>query len=108
MTSLLQGKVSLVTGAGAGIGRASALAFAREGAKVVVSDVNDKGGHETVSMIESKGGSAFFIHADVAKAGDVELDRVGLTTERTAGAPLGHGTAARDRADARLRGNGIR
>jgi NAD(P)-dependent dehydrogenase (short-subunit alcohol dehydrogenase family) len=72
MTSLLQGKVSLVTGAGAGIGRASALAFAREGAKVIVSDVNDKGGHETVSMIESKGGSAFFIHADVAKAGDVE------------------------------------
>ncbi len=72
MTSLLQGKVSLVTGASAGIGRASALAFAREGAKVIVSDVNDKGGLETVSMIESKSGTAFFIHADVAKAGDVE------------------------------------
>ena len=72
MVQLLQDKVSLVTGAGAGIGRASALAFAREGAKVVVSDVNDKGGLETVRMIESKGGAAFFVHADVAKAGDVE------------------------------------
>jgi NAD(P)-dependent dehydrogenase (short-subunit alcohol dehydrogenase family) len=51
MAGLVTGKVALVTGAGSGIGRASALAFAREGAKVVVSDVIVEGGEETVSMI---------------------------------------------------------
>lgn len=72
MTRTLQNKIALVTGAGAGIGRASALAYAREGAKVVVSDVNDRGGNETVQMIASNGGDATFVHADVSKAGDVE------------------------------------
>jgi NAD(P)-dependent dehydrogenase (short-subunit alcohol dehydrogenase family) len=72
MAGLLEGKVGIVTGAGSGIGRATALFMAREGAKVVISDVADAHGAETVSMIESAGGSAAFVHADVAKQADVE------------------------------------
>ena len=71
MADSLADKVSLVTGAGSGIGRASALAFAREGAQVVVSDVNAEGGEETVSRISEIGGQAIFIPADVSLAGDV-------------------------------------
>jgi NAD(P)-dependent dehydrogenase (short-subunit alcohol dehydrogenase family) len=68
----LEGKVSLVTGGSSGIGRASALAFAREGAKVVVADVNVAGGEETVSMIKKASGEAIFVKADVANAIEVE------------------------------------
>lgn len=67
----LEGKICLVTGAAGGIGRASALAFAREGAKVVVADVEVAGGEETVRMIKGKGGEALFIKADMAKAAEV-------------------------------------
>lgn len=69
---LVSGKVALVTGAGAGIGRAAALKFAEEGARVVVSDVNVTGGNETVALAKTKGADATFVMADVAKAGDVE------------------------------------
>jgi NAD(P)-dependent dehydrogenase (short-subunit alcohol dehydrogenase family) len=62
---LLQGKISLVTGASSGIGRAIALAYAREGAKVVVSDVNPDGGRETVALIKQAGGDAVYVAADV-------------------------------------------
>lgn len=72
MAGLLEGKVGIVTGAGSGIGRATALAMAREGAKVVVSDVADAHGEETVAMIRTAGGSAAFVHADVANQVDVE------------------------------------
>ena len=67
-----EGKVALVTGAGSGIGRASALAFARERAHVVVSDVSDEGGEETVRLIQGAGGEATFVHADVSRAGEVQ------------------------------------
>jgi NAD(P)-dependent dehydrogenase (short-subunit alcohol dehydrogenase family) len=67
----MQGKVSLVTGAGSGIGRASALAFAAAGAQVVVSDVAPRGGEATVRLIRDAGGTAVFIPADVADAGQV-------------------------------------
>src|SRR5713101_5871674 len=71
MAGWLAGKVALVTGAGSGIGRASALAFSREGAKVIVADVVVEGGEETVSMIKKTGGEALFVRADVSKATEV-------------------------------------
>ncbi|MBA4088966.1 MAG: short chain dehydrogenase [Sphingobium sp.] len=68
----LQGKVALVTGAGGGIGRAAALAFARSGASVLVSDVNDEGGRATVALIEAQGGKAAFQHCDVSDSAQVK------------------------------------
>jgi NAD(P)-dependent dehydrogenase (short-subunit alcohol dehydrogenase family) len=56
----------LITGAGSGIGRATALSFAREGARVLVSDIVESTGHETVSMIEAESGTASFVLCDVA------------------------------------------
>jgi len=63
---LLEGKVSLVTGGGDGIGRATALMFARDGARVAVADIRLVGAQETVVMIEEAGGQAIAIEADVA------------------------------------------
>lgn len=68
---LVSGQTALVTGAAAGIGRATALTFAAEGAKVVVSDIQDAGGKETVKMIENAGGDALYVRADVSKPADV-------------------------------------
>lgn len=64
--------VALVAGAGSGIGRATATRFAAEGAAVVVVDVDDGAGNETVSQIEADGGEATFVHTDVSDAGEVE------------------------------------
>ncbi len=72
MAGQLDGKVALITGAGSGIGRASALAFAREGAKVAVADIVVEGGEETVRMVKEAGGEAFFIKVDVSNAAEVE------------------------------------
>jgi NAD(P)-dependent dehydrogenase (short-subunit alcohol dehydrogenase family) len=72
MAGLVDGKIALVTGGGSGIGRATALAFAREGAKVVVADIIVAGGEETVQMIKAAGGEATFVKADMAKAAEVE------------------------------------
>src|SRR5215204_1503236 len=66
------GKVALVTGAASGIGRATVLLFAREGASVVVSNVAVEGGEETVSLVEGEGGRATFVKADVSDAAEVE------------------------------------
>ena len=66
------GKVAIITGASSGIGRAAALAFAREGAKVVVADVLVAGGDETVRMVKKAGGQAIFVKTDVSRAADVQ------------------------------------
>ena len=68
----LKDKVALITGAGSGIGRESALLFAREGASVVVAEVQDEAGHQTVEQIRAAGGSAHFVHADVSRAQDAQ------------------------------------
>jgi NAD(P)-dependent dehydrogenase (short-subunit alcohol dehydrogenase family) len=67
----LAGKVALVTGAASGIGRAAGLAFAREGARVMVADVDERGGNETVALIGQEGGEAAFTRTDVSVAADV-------------------------------------
>ena len=68
----LENKVALVTGAGSGIGKAIALTFAAEGAKVVVSDINEEGGNAVVEEIKSSGGTALFVKADTSKPEDNE------------------------------------
>jgi NAD(P)-dependent dehydrogenase (short-subunit alcohol dehydrogenase family) len=70
--SRLDGKVALVTGAGQGLGRECARAFARKGARVVVADVKPEGGAETVALIKAEGGEAAFALADVSRSADVQ------------------------------------
>jgi len=69
---LLDGKVALVTGGGSGIGQAACHLYAREGAKVVVSDVDEKGGNDTCRAIEKLNGEAIFVRADVSKPRDCQ------------------------------------
>jgi NAD(P)-dependent dehydrogenase (short-subunit alcohol dehydrogenase family) len=72
MAGRLAGKVALITGAGGGQGRAAALLFAREGAKVVVTDIKVEGGEETVQLVRAAGGQAEFCATDVSQAAQVE------------------------------------
>jgi NAD(P)-dependent dehydrogenase (short-subunit alcohol dehydrogenase family) len=72
MPGRLDGKVALVTGAASGIGRATALTFAREGAKLVIADMNEEGGNQTVHTITENGGDATFVQVDVANAAEVQ------------------------------------
>ena len=73
MAGLVQGKIALVTGGGSGIGRATAIALAREGAKIMIADYVPEGGDRTVKMIKEKGGDASFVHADVSVTKQVEM-----------------------------------
>jgi NAD(P)-dependent dehydrogenase (short-subunit alcohol dehydrogenase family) len=68
----LKEKVALITGAGSGIGRETALLFASEGAQVVVVDVNDEAGAATVAQVQAAGGQAAYIHADVSQPTEAE------------------------------------
>ena len=72
MAGKLDGKVALITGAGGGIGRASALRFAADGARVVVADMQESAGRETVGLVKSRGGEADFVRVDVSRAAEVE------------------------------------
>jgi 3-oxoacyl-[acyl-carrier protein] reductase len=80
----LRDKVAIITGAASGIGRATALLFAQEGAKVVVADVNDEGGKETVSLISKQEGEAIFVHTDVTKF-DQSEELIKLTVQEFEG-----------------------
>ena len=75
--------VAVITGGASGIGRETSLLFAAEGAAVVVADVADAGAQETVTMIESAGGRAISLHADVSQAADCE--RMVAAAEETYG-----------------------
>ncbi|MEV0381689.1 glucose 1-dehydrogenase [Nonomuraea sp. NPDC050643] len=79
--SLLDGKVALITGAGSGIGAATALVCSRHGAKVMVADIDEDGGRRTVAEVRAAGGEAAFVWVDVRQARAVE-DMVGSTVER--------------------------
>ena len=84
MTSRLQGKVALITGAGSGIGREAALLFSSEGAAVVVVDRDEPAGRETVEAIAGAGGRAVFTAADISRSDDCA--RMVATAEREFGA----------------------
>jgi len=68
----LQNKIAIITGAGSGIGRGIALAFVKEGAKVVIADWSEKGGKETLEQIRQINGEAVFVKTDVSKAVDID------------------------------------
>ncbi|MBV8357896.1 MAG: SDR family oxidoreductase [Deltaproteobacteria bacterium] len=72
MAGILDGKVALITGAGSGIGRATAKIFAREGARLVLVDMVEKGGQETLQMIKELGAEVIFRKTDVSKSADVD------------------------------------
>jgi NAD(P)-dependent dehydrogenase (short-subunit alcohol dehydrogenase family) len=81
MADSMKGKVALVTGAGSGIGRAVALAFAAQGATVVVGDVDGEGASGTVGLIRQGGGLAAYRHCDVSNSGDVRAMVEGTVAE---------------------------
>jgi NAD(P)-dependent dehydrogenase (short-subunit alcohol dehydrogenase family) len=72
MSGILDEKVALITGAGSGIGHATAKMFAREGARIVLADVAEARGQETLSMVKEGGAQAIFLRTDVSKSHDVE------------------------------------
>ena len=92
MAALVDGKIALVTGAASGIGRESSLLFAREGARVLVSDIDVQGGEETCRLIEGKGGEACFQQANVCEEPDV-VALVERCLERFGGLDCAHNNA---------------
>jgi NAD(P)-dependent dehydrogenase (short-subunit alcohol dehydrogenase family) len=66
MAGILNGKIALITGAGSGIGRATSKIFVREGAKLILADVVEEGGQETLGMLKQDGADAIFVKTDVS------------------------------------------
>lgn len=91
--SKLESMVAIVTGSGAGIGRASAIRLAKEGASVVVADINPEGGNETVAMIESDGGTALSVRTDIGEPDQI-LALIERTVERFGTIDILHNNAA--------------
>lgn len=77
----LKNKTALITGASSGIGRETALLFAREGAQLIIADINENGGEETAALVRAEGGDAYFIKTDVSSAKDNEA-MVALAEEK--------------------------
>jgi NAD(P)-dependent dehydrogenase (short-subunit alcohol dehydrogenase family) len=71
MAGILDGKIALITGAASGIGRATAKIFAREGASLVLADIVEAGGQETLQMVKEMGADAMFVRTDVARSQEV-------------------------------------
>lgn len=89
---MLDEKICVVTGSGGGIGRATAIEMARQGAKVMVTDVNDDGGAETVKLVEEAGGEADYTHCDVRKPEEIQA-LMDATAERFGGIDVLHNNA---------------
>ena len=87
-----EGKVAMVTGGSSGIGRATASALAEAGASVVIADVDDNGGNDTVALIEGSGGKAAFVHTDVTNRQDLER-MVAFAEETFGGLDILHNNA---------------
>jgi NAD(P)-dependent dehydrogenase (short-subunit alcohol dehydrogenase family) len=105
MVGQLEEKVTLVTGGASGIGRATALAFAREGAKLIIADMQEEGGQQTAHLITENGGEAIFVQTNVTQATAVEaliskaVDRYGkLDCAHNNAGILGTGIAGAHRA----------
>jgi NAD(P)-dependent dehydrogenase (short-subunit alcohol dehydrogenase family) len=100
LSGLVKGKVALITGGSSGIGRGTAVVFAREGAKVAVADIQIEQGHETVRLVKEAGGEAMFVKCDVSVASEVEA-AVGKVVETFGRLDCGFNNAGIDSAMAR-------
>src|SRR6185437_2407557 len=91
MAGMLEGKSALITGGGGGIGRATALVFAREGARIAVSDANIESAQQTVALVNAAGGQAMSMTGDVSDgAGDDPLGGRGIRPDRLRVQQRGH------------------